>query len=101
MIRMKDNEANQIDLNKGIEKAIKRALNEQAGESQSNIEKTRSSFFPNSKTAKSNAKASQAISTTLTRNDAMKAKQIGEKTSLDANVSINDAIKDFSRIKKL
>lgn len=65
-----------------------------------NIDRTRSSFFPNSKTANTNPKANEAISKTLTRNDSLRAKEIGSNTSNDASVSINDAIKDFSRIKK-
>jgi len=60
---------------------------------------SRSPFFPRSKSAQSEiqkAKASQA----MRRNSNDRSKEIDNKTSRDAKVSIPEKIKDFSRIKK-
>ena len=62
---------------------------------------TRAPFFPQSKTARAEvaqAKASQAQA--LQRNSYERAKEIEGKTSRDAQVSIPETIRDFSRIKK-
>jgi negative regulator of flagellin synthesis FlgM len=60
---------------------------------------SRSPFFPRSKTSQTDvqkARANQA----LKRNSYDRAQEIETRTSKDAKVSINDKIKDFSRIKK-
>lgn len=60
---------------------------------------TRPSFFPNSKAAK--AKAEEAREIALQRNTYERAQELKDKTSSDAKVTIPDAIKDFSRIKRI
>lgn len=60
---------------------------------------SRSNFFPRSKSSQAEiqrARKNQALS----RNSYDRAQEIETKTSKDAKVSINDTIKDFSRIKK-
>lgn len=64
----------------------------------SEITGTRGSFFPkDSKTHVS--KATRQVKA-LKRNDQDRAAELHEKTKADAKVQINDAVKDFSRIKK-
>lgn len=68
-----------------------------------NIESsTRAGFFPNSKTAQ-NEKATQnqgVQQSVMKRNDYGRTKELNQLTADDAKVQINDAIKDFSRIKR-
>lgn len=62
---------------------------------------TRAPFFPHSRTAQKQAEqAKQAQKLAAARNTYERAEEIRAKTSSDAKVSIPDAIKDFSRIKK-
>lgn len=62
---------------------------------------TRAPFFPNSRTAQKQAEqAKQARRLAARRNTYDRAEEIRSKTAKDAKVSIPDAIKDFSRIKK-
>jgi negative regulator of flagellin synthesis FlgM len=69
----------------------------------SNIESTnRANFFPQSKTAQ-NTKANQNAAVNpsiMKRNDYNRTVELNKLTSDDAKVQINDAIKDYSRIKK-
>jgi negative regulator of flagellin synthesis FlgM len=64
-----------------------------------NIDNTRSNFFPNSKTGTSNFKKMDGVS--LKRNTYEKQSEIDLNTKKDAKVDIPDAIKDFSKIKKV
>lgn len=65
----------------------------------SEVNATRGNFFPNSTTAQSR-KANALRTKALKRNNIDRAQELRSKTSSDAKVSINDAIKDFSRIKR-
>lgn len=65
----------------------------------SSIDTTRSNFFPNSK-GPSADRAGQASKTALKRNDPYRAQELRDTTSKDAKVDINDAVRDFSMIKK-
>ena len=65
----------------------------------SSIDTSRSGFFPHSKKP-ATERASQAQQTALKRNDPYRAQELRNTTQNDAKVDINDAIKDFSRIKK-
>jgi negative regulator of flagellin synthesis FlgM len=65
----------------------------------SEINATRSNFFPNSTSARSR-KANALRAKALKRNNIDRSQDIKTRTSSDAKVSINDAIKDFSRIKR-
>jgi len=65
----------------------------------SSIDTSRSNFFPNSKSPAAD-RASQAHKTALKRNDPYRAKELRDTTSNDAKVDINDAVRDFSMIKK-
>jgi negative regulator of flagellin synthesis FlgM len=60
---------------------------------------TRSPFFPRSKSNQTEVQKARA-NEALKRNSYDRAQEIETKTSKDAKVSINDKIKDFSRIKK-
>jgi negative regulator of flagellin synthesis FlgM len=63
-----------------------------------NIESTRSKFFPGAKT---NVKGNQAAKiNALKRNDATRTTELNDMAQRDSNVSIPEAIKDFSRIRK-
>lgn len=62
----------------------------------SSIDPTRSNFFPNSKTER----AQQSNKAVLKRNDAYRAQELRDTTQNDAKVDINEAVRDFSRIKK-
>lgn len=64
----------------------------------SSIDTSRSGFFPHSKT--SAERASQANKAGLKRNDPYRAQEIKDTTKNDAKVDINDAVRDFSMIKK-
>mgnify|MGYP003641157201 CR=1 FL=1 len=64
----------------------------------SSIDTSRSSFFPNSKTAAD--RASAANKTSIMRNDPYRAQQLKDTTSKDAKVDIGDAVRDFSMIKR-
>lgn len=67
----------------------------------SNSIDTRAPFFPHSKTAQQSAEqAKRAQKLAATRNTYARAEEIRSKTANDAKVSIPEAIKDFSRIKK-
>lgn len=59
---------------------------------------SRPPFFP--RTRSSESKINQVRSKTLQRNSQERANEIKHNTKDHANVKINDAIKDFSRIKK-
>lgn len=59
---------------------------------------TRPPFFPNTKTGQTKVGNSQSFS--LKRNDPSRVDELNAKTSDHAKVSINEPIKDFSRIKK-
>lgn len=64
-----------------------------------NIDSTRSNFFPNSRDNSISKSRSRAMSKALTRNDDDRIQAL-EQSKNDARVSINQGIKDFSRIKK-
>lgn len=66
------------------------------------IDTGRNSFFPNAKTAaEAKAKQNAGVGGVYTqRNNVERAQAINTATKNDAKVEINDAIKDFSRIKK-
>ena len=64
-----------------------------------NIESTRSKFFPGTKTNVNKGNQAAKIKA-LQRNDATRSNELKDMASRDANVSIPEAIKDFSRIKK-
>lgn len=59
----------------------------------------RKSFFPNSK-INDTRKSWATKNTSLNRNTQAKMNQLNNLTSNDAKVSISDAVRDFSRIKK-
>ncbi len=59
---------------------------------------TRPSFFPNSRTNRRNAV--QSPTKALQRNSQTRIDELNNMSSKDAKVNINNAIKDFSRIKK-
>lgn len=61
---------------------------------------TRSPFFPNSKTGQKEIEQAKQAQI-LRRNSMERANDLQARTSADAKVSIPDAIKDFSRIKKI
>ena len=64
-----------------------------------NIDSTRSNFFPNAKpSANGPGKASQV---NLKNNTYEKQKYIDSYTKRDAKVDIPEAVKDFSKIKKV
>lgn len=64
-----------------------------------NIDSTRSNFFPNTKAnTKSTGRADQVA---LKRNSYDKQKYIDSYTKRDAKVDIPEAVKDFSKIKKI
>lgn len=68
----------------------------------SNIESTtsRASFFPNSKdTAKT--KRANAAQRMQSRNTPERMKELKDMTNTDARVKIDDAVRDYSRIKKV
>ena len=61
---------------------------------------TRSAFFPKSRSAQTeSAKGGNQVGGT-NRNTTERATEIMNRTSGDANVSIGDGVKEFSRIKK-
>ena len=64
-----------------------------------NVTNSRSSFFPNTKT--STTKGQNVNRTALKRNSYDKQREIDISTKRDAKVDIPDAIKDFSKIKKV
>lgn len=66
-----------------------------------NIENTtRNSFFPNSRDA-ANTKQTQRLKTPyLQRNDSKRKEMLDAMAHQDSKVSISNAVKDFSRIKK-
>lgn len=65
-----------------------------------NIDPTinRSAFFPKSKTA--NARRSGSLDKVLKRNSYERQAELEKATGGDANVSINQKVKDFARIKR-
>lgn len=63
----------------------------------SNID-TRPPFFPHTQT--SNQSIKKARQAALARNSFERTQELNNQTSNHAKVSINDSIKDFSRIKK-
>lgn len=60
----------------------------------------RAPFFPNSRTAQRAKTAQAQHSSAIKRNSADRFKQIQNMTGKDARVSIPDAVRDFSRIRK-
>ena len=64
----------------------------------SNIDTTRAPFFPRSRDI--DAKKAQIMTRIKNRNTPERMKELNELTTGDAKVKINDAVKDFSRIKK-
>ena len=66
----------------------------------SNIESTRSSFFPKSKVdSPSQKKIGRANSPYLKSNDQNRQSEIEKLTAKDARVKIPNAVKDFAKIK--
>ena len=65
----------------------------------SSIQNTRSSFFPNTRTANERAQEVQKQAP-IKRNNAAEKAYLDTNTRNDARVSIPDAVKDFSQIKK-
>lgn len=65
----------------------------------SNIDSTRSNFFPNTKATPSKSKS--VGGTGIKTNTYEKQQFIDNHTKRDAKVDIPDAIKDFSKIKKI
>ena len=65
-----------------------------------NINTTRSTFFPNSKAAKHDG-ASEIAKSAFVRNSDVRSKEISDLTKNDAKVGISEAVKDFARIKKM
>lgn len=65
----------------------------------SSIDTSRSNFFPNSKSPAAD-RAGQAKKASIMRNDPYRAQELRDTTKNDAKVDINDAVRDFSRIKK-
>lgn len=60
---------------------------------------TRAPFFPNSKSAQKEIENAQRAKF-LRRNTAERANDLNNRTARDAKVTIPEAIRDFSRIKK-
>lgn len=61
---------------------------------------TRSTFFPKNRTTQAESTRHEGQVAGVKRNSLERASEITEKTSADAQVSIGDGIKDFSKIKK-
>jgi negative regulator of flagellin synthesis FlgM len=61
---------------------------------------TRSAFFPKSRSAQTESTKGGSQVGETNRNTSERASEIMTRTSGDANVSIGDGVKDFSRIKK-
>lgn len=61
---------------------------------------TRSPFFPNSRSSKTDSARGDNKVDGIKRNSMERASEISERTSTDAKVSIPEGVKDFSRIKK-
>ncbi len=59
---------------------------------------TRTSFFPNSRTR--SRQKSAAMEKSLMRNDSPRSDQLKKMASKNTKISIPDAVRDFSRIKK-
>lgn len=57
-------------------------------------------FFPNSKTNESSVSKAKQMQSLMRRNSHERIQELKDKTGNDANVSIPDKIKDFSRIKR-
>lgn len=68
----------------------------------SNIESStaRSPFFPNSKESVTTKRSKALSNIRKNRNTPERMQEIKDMTNLDAKVKINNAVKDFSRIKK-
>lgn len=62
----------------------------------------RASFFPNAKNTTENQSLNKAVTNPaiLKRNDYGRTQELNKLTAEDAKVQINDAIKDYSRIKR-
>ena len=60
----------------------------------------RTGFFPQSKTAQESRSNKVQQAKFLKRNDVSRVKELDDITKGDSKVQINEAIKDFSRIKK-
>src|SRR5690554_3970500 len=65
----------------------------------SSIDSTRSNFFPNSSKTTNADRAQGLQKTALKRNDPYRAQELKDTTKNDAKVDINDAVRDFARIK--
>ena len=61
---------------------------------------TRSPFFPNSKTGQKEIEQTRQAQL-MKRNSMERAQDLQARTAGDANVTIPDSIRDFSRIKKV
>ena len=64
-----------------------------------NIESTRSKFFPQTKTEVNGGQNAAKIKA-LQRNDAGRFNELKDMEKRDSSVSIPEAVKDFSRIRK-
>lgn len=64
------------------------------------IDTGRASFFPNSKTAQQE-KTERVSAPPLLRNTDVRKKELDAMALTDAKVGISDAVKDFSRMKKV
>jgi len=63
-----------------------------------NIDSTRSKFFPNTRTDVTGTNAAKIKA--LQRNDSGRFNELKEMEKRDSSVSIPEAVKDFSRIRK-
>ncbi len=66
----------------------------------SNVESTRSRFFPKSKNTRT-AKNSKLNKNHLQRNDQARKAELDQIAERDAKVTIPEAVRDFGRIKKV
>ena len=66
----------------------------------SNVESTRSQFFPKSKDT-TRTKRGQFYKNKLQRNDEARKTKLDQIASRDAKVAIPEAVKDFGRIKRV
>lgn len=60
----------------------------------------RTPFFPNTKTNESSVSKARNMQSLMRRNSQERINELKDKTAKDANVSIPNKIKDFSRIKR-
>lgn len=68
----------------------------------SGVESTKAGFFPNAAQSAYTKKSNQANkAAALQRNDPVRKAELDNIAQSDAKVSINDGVKDFSKIKKI